>query len=54
MGHGREVGPGQLARPAKEVKKRGYKPAAKDVPLELEDDQASRADHTLYQPWALG
>lgn len=36
---GREVVADQLATPAKEVKKRGYKPSGKDRPLDLEDDQ---------------
>lgn len=37
---GREVAADEVARPAKEVKRRGYKPSGKDRPLEgLEDDQ---------------
>ena len=39
MKEGREVVAGELAKPAKEVKRRGYKPNGRDRPLDLEDDQ---------------
>lgn len=41
MKEGREVTAGELSKPAKEVKRRGYKPSGKDRPLDLEDDQVS-------------
>jgi hypothetical protein len=50
MKEGREVVAGELSKPAKEVRRRGYKPSGKDRPLDLEDDQVppfteSRSNH---------
>ena len=42
MSAGREVLPDQLGHPAKEVKRRGYKPSGKDRALDLEDDQVGK------------
>ena len=49
MKEGREVVAGELSKPAKEVKRRGYKPSGKDRPLDLEDDQVPAPGLGLVQ-----
>ena len=49
MKEGREVAAGELSRPAKEVRRRGYRPSGKDRLLDLEDDQVPLSGLDLVQ-----